>query len=431
MSTTGFDARLAAQRLLHGVLFNKDLMSDMLVDVEGPIARLSPPERARAQSLATGVLRHLSALDAVIDAFVEKSPPFKVRNALRLATFEMLAEGIAPHAAVNAAVEIVRGNPKSAHLKGLTNAVARRIGAEGLALWQDQKVQPLPSWLARPISKSFGKDIVPLIEAAHSAGAAIDLTLKQPDQATHWAEQVNATILPSGSLRLMGRPQITALPGFETGDWWVQDAAAAIPARLFGDLHGQTALDLCAAPGGKTMQLAAAGAKVTALDSAADRMTRLGENLDRTGLAADLITADARTWRADTLFDAVLLDAPCSATGTIRRHPDLPIVKDGVDMSDLFALQSALIDAALQNLKPGGRLVYCTCSLLPREGETQVKQALERHPGLHVQPTTPETLGLDPAWQTEEGGLRLRPDYWPDLGGMDGFYMAVLVKSAG
>lgn len=428
MSGKAIAARLVATQLLHAVLFDKRLLSDVMAGDKSPLVRLSPPERARAQSLATGVLRHLQRLDAVLDVYLEKSPPPKVRNTLRLAAYECLVEQNAAHGVVNAAVEIVRGSPKSGHLAGLVNAVARKVAAGGDEIWAAQGPQPLPSWLAKPIAKNFGKEVLALIAAAHQAGAPIDLTIKNPANIEMGAELLNAAILPTGSLRLAGRPQITALDGFETGDWWVQDAAAALPARLLGDVAGQTVLDLCAAPGGKTMQLAAGRARVTALDIAGARMGRLGENLERTGLGAEIVVADALDWPDQRLFDAVLLDAPCSATGTIRRHPDLPFVKAGADMSGLFQLQADMIDAALLHLKPGGRLVYCTCSLLPREGETQVTEAIERHPGLTVIDPENPVPGMDPDWRTAEGGWRLRPDFWAGLGGMDGFYMVLLQK---
>jgi 16S rRNA (cytosine967-C5)-methyltransferase len=238
------------------------------------------------------------------------------------------------------------------------------------------------------------------------------------------AQAVNGTVLPTGSVRVQDAGQISALPGYDTGDWWVQDAAAAIPARLLGAQPGEAVLDMCAAPGGKTLQLAGAGADVTALDISDARMARVRENLARTGLNATLVTGDALTHEGS--YDAILLDAPCSATGTIRRHPDLPHARDGSEIGDLIALQSTMLDSALGLLKPGGRLLYCTCSLLPDEGECQIDEALLRHAGLTVDRAALDMPGIDPAWITEEGGLRLRPDYWGDLGGMDGFYMALL-----
>ena len=216
------------------------------------------------------------------------------------------------------------------------------------------------------------------------------------------------------------------MPGFEAGDWWVQDAAAALPAKMLAVRAGESVLDLCAAPGGKAMQLAAAGAMVTAVDDSPVRMKRVEENLTRTKLHATLVVDDVRN--VSGAFDAILLDAPCSATGTIRRHPDLPHAKDGSEFGALIDLQAQFIDHAWSLLKPGGRMVFCTCSLLPDEGEVQIDEALLRHSDMRVDRAALALPGVDPAWQTVEGGLRLRPDYWPDLGGMDGFYMACLVK---
>jgi 16S rRNA (cytosine967-C5)-methyltransferase len=281
-------------------------------------------------------------------------------------------------------------------------------------------VQKLPRWLRQPLVHAYGRDAVTAIEAVQATAPPLDLTLRAG------AEAPEGDLLPTGSLRLADRGQVSTLPGYAAGGWWVQDAAAAMAVPLLGDVKGQRVLDMCAAPGGKTMQLAAAGADVTALDISGPRMARVAENLARTGLAATCITADALDWQPDQPFDAILLDAPCSATGTIRRHPDLPFVKDGSEIAGLVALQTALLDRALGWLKPGGRLVFVTCSLLPDEGEAQLTAALARHPGLSVlRPTLP---GLAPDWITPDGGLRLRPDYWADKGGMDGFFMACLKR---
>jgi 16S rRNA (cytosine967-C5)-methyltransferase len=223
-----------------------------------------------------------------------------------------------------------------------------------------------------------------------------------------------------------GNVQVSALSGYEAGAWWVQDAAAALPVQILAPQAGESVLDLCVAPGGKTLQLAAAGARVTALDDSAQRMVRVKENLARTGLSAELVVADAR--KSTGSFDAVLLDAPCSATGTIRRHPDLPFAKDGSDFGALIALQTELLDHAWARVRPGGRLLFCTCSLLPDEGEVQVEEALERHTDMRIDRDALDRPGVEPDWITQEGGLRLRPDYWPERGGMDGFYMALLRK---
>jgi 16S rRNA (cytosine967-C5)-methyltransferase len=274
---------------------------------------------------------------------------------------------------------------------------------------------------------AWGRKAMDGIEKAHFAGAPLDLSAKTDPKAV--AKATGGQLLPTGSVRINDVGQVSKLPGFTDGDWWVQDAAAAMPVQLLGDVKGQKILDLCAAPGGKTLQLAAKGAAVTAVDLSESRMKRVQENLKRTGLMAETIISDARAFTGAG-FDAVLLDAPCSATGTIRRHPDLPHAKDGAEFGALIAQQEVLLDHALTCLKPGGTLIFCTCSLLPDEGEVQVEEALARRPGLTVNRAALGRPGIDPAWITEEGGLRLRPDYWGDMGGMDGFYMAALTKPA-
>ncbi|MFQ5623753.1 MAG: RsmB/NOP family class I SAM-dependent RNA methyltransferase [Paracoccaceae bacterium] len=427
MSAPGLAARKAAITLVHGVLANRRMMSDLAAGRDSPLAALAPQERARAQMLATAVLRHLQPIDAVLDRFLDRPPPPAVRDALRLAAAELLVVGSAAHGAVDSAVRIVKSEPEAKRHAGLVNAVARRIAGEGPALWSAHRAQTLPPPLRKRLRKAWGKGALMRIEAAHAAGAPLDLTLRDAAGAAQWAGVLGADVLPTGSLRLRRGGQVSALPGFAEGAWWVQDAAAAVPARLLPDIEGRRALDLCAAPGGKTMQLAAAGAQVTALDVSAQRLSRVDENLARTGLKAELAAADALAWSPPRHFDAILIDAPCSATGTIRRHPDLPFVRPDAAIAELTALQSALLERAAGWLNPGGRMVFCTCSLLPAEGEDQARAFLGRHRGWHA--VAPDGVaGLDPAWIGPEGGLRLRPDYWPELGGMDGFFAIALEK---
>jgi len=423
LSAPGLAPRMAAAQLLHGVLHDEKTLSEVLTGKEDPLRDLPPGGKARAQSLALETLRHLEPIDVVLDQFLQKSPPLKVRNALRLAACEMLIDGIAPHAAVDAAVRQVRATRKTAHMAGLTNAVARRVADHGPEIWADMDPQHLPAWIAAPVERAFGETALRRIEAAHAKGAPLDLTLKDKTKAEELAKALDATVLPTGSLRLRKPAQVSTMQGYDSGDWWVQDAAAAIPVTLLGDLSGQRVLDLCAAPGGKTMQLAAGGADVTAVDVSKERLKRVRENLTRTGLAAEIITADAVRWDPADPFDAILLDAPCSATGTIRRHPDLPFAKSG-EMKKLLGLQAKLLDRAYSWLKPGGRMVYCTCSLLPAEGEGQIARFLDRHKDAR-QASAPD---LPADWTDTYGGLRLRPDFWADQGGMDGFYAAILEK---
>lgn len=422
MADTGVQARRSAVYLLDQVLGEEPrLMSELLAS--GALDKLPPDDRARAQRLAQDTLRGLERADRLLQKHLQKAPPLTVRNVLRVGTVE-LCQGGAAHGVVNTMVNLVSQHRTLSHLKGLTNAVLRKIAAQGPEAWGALRAPRLPKWLRGPLAEAWGTDAIAAMEEAHFAGAPLDLTAKGNPAAL--AEAVGGTLLPTGSVRVTDAGQVSTMPGFAEGDWWVQDAAAAIAVRVLAPKEGETVLDLCAAPGGKTMQLAAAGAVVTAVDQSHPRMQRVKENLTRVGLKAKTLTKDARAVEGE--FDAILLDAPCSATGTIRRHPDLPHAKDGSEFGDLIELQSELIDHAWSLLKPGGRLVFCTCSLLPDEGEVQVDEALERHGDMTVDRAALDLPGVEAAWQTEEGGLRLRPDFWADKGGMDGFYIACLRK---
>ena len=422
MADIGVQARRGAVSLLDRILGEEPrLMSEILAS--GLLDKLPPEDRARAQRLAVETLRGLERADRLLQKHLKKYPPLTVRNALRVGTVE-LCQGEAAHGVVNAMVTLVSRHPRLGHLKGLTNAVLRKVAAQGPEAWDALRAPRLPKWLRGPLVEAWGPDAMAAMEAAHFAGAPLDLTAK--GDATAVAEAVGGTVLPTGSVRVSDPGQVSAMPGFAAGDWWVQDAAAALPARILAVQAGERVLDLCAAPGGKTMQLAAAGAEVTAVDDSAVRMTRVTENLKRTNLKAHTGVQDAR--EVAGTFDAILLDAPCSATGTIRRHPDLPLAKDGSEFMALIDMQSQFIDHAWSLLKPGGRMVFCTCSLLPDEGEVQLDEALERHGDMTADTDALLVPGVDADWITPEGGLRLRPDYWADRGGMDGFFIAVLRK---
>ncbi|WP_220443702.1 RsmB/NOP family class I SAM-dependent RNA methyltransferase [Paracoccus luteus] len=403
-------ARQGALRLLAAVRDGATL-------AEGAAAldRLAPPDRARAQRLAADTLRHRGRADAVLAPLLSGRTRPETLDLLRLSVTEMLALAEAPHGVVNAAVALARaGGPKAAAAAGMVNAVLRRA-ADAQSAWDAAPPARLPDWLRRPVADRWGEAVAAAIEAAHERPAPLDLT---PNGDTP------GEALPTGSRRLPAGTQVTALPGYDAGQWWVQDAAAALPALLLDPRPGEAIADLCAAPGGKTMQLAAAGADVAAIDLSPARLDRVAENLRRTGLAATLVAADALDWRPGAPLDAVLLDAPCSATGTIRRHPELPLIRDGAMIPELVALQARLIDHALSLLKPGGRLVYAVCSIHPAEGEAQLAAALARHPGLTVDPAA--LPGLDPGWITAQGAIRTRPDHWPDRGGLDGFFVVRL-----
>jgi len=427
MAATGIAARGAVVELLTGVLADRVAIDD-LARRAGFLA-LDPADRARAQRLALTVLRNLDRADAVLKPHLHRAPPPRVRAILRLGAVEICAGGAAPHGVVNAAVALARaGGRKAEGFAGLVNAVLRKVADTGPAAWPGLPVQQLPGWLRGRLMSAWGKAAVQAMEAAHAAGAPVDLTAKDGDAAT-LAAATGGAALPTGSVRLAAGATVSTLPGFETGDFWVQDAAAALPARALRARPGERVLDLCAAPGGKTLQLAAVGADVTALDISGARLARLKENLARCGLAAHTVLADALDWAPGEAFDAVLLDAPCSATGTIRRHPDLPHLRDPATLKQMFALQAALLDRAAALTRPGGRLVIATCSLLPEEGEGLLAGALARHGDLAPDPAALDLPGVEPGWRAPGGGLRTRPDFWAGRGGIDGFFIAALRKT--
>jgi len=376
-------------------------------------------DRAAGHRLAAGVLRRAGSLDAVLEPFLAKAPPAPVRTVLRIGAAGLLLAGTPPHAAVATAVALAKAHGL-APFSGLVNAVLRRVADAGPAALEglDGPRLDTPGWLW----SAWGREARAIAEA-HQTEAPLDLSLIPGTSAPQGGVR-----LPTGSWRYPAGTRVTELPGFAEGGFWVQDVAATLPARLLGAASGMHVADLCAAPGGKTAQLAAAGAVVTAVEREPARLARLRENLGRLRLSARLITADAATWRPDEVFEAVLLDAPCSATGTIRRHPDVPYLKRPRDLPGLAAQQDALLEAACGLLRPGGRLVYAVCSLQPEEGFPRIAAALQRLP-LRIEPVAPDEVpGLAEAI-TPEGCLRTTPALWPERGGMDGFFVARLRKT--
>lgn len=423
----GLIPRRGAVGLLRGVLDHGRMLPELVADADGPLRDLAPDQAARAQRMATGTLRFVVQINALLAPRLRKPPPAEVMHILRLAAWEILVADVPAYAAGDSAVRQVRGLRRHQHLSGLVNAVVRGLGRDGAETWGRRRPCQLPKWLDTPVRRAYGDAAALSIAAAHQSVPPVDLTPRDDQAAPALAERLGAQLLPTGSLRLAVPGQITTLPGYDKGEWWVQDVAAAIPVRALGPISGLDAVDLCAAPGGKTMQLAAGGADVTAIDVSGERLRRLRANLNRTALSARVLTADALDWAPAASVDLVVLDAPCSASGTLRRHPDLPFVRKNPDIAPLIALQGQLLDRAWSWLKPGGRLLYCTCSLLPAEGEDQAAAAMSRHLDMVQDPVRLD--GLDPAWISARGALRLRPDYWPDRGGMDGFFATILRKS--
>lgn len=391
-------------------------------------ARLDPRDRAFARLMASTTLRRLGQIDALIDHCLDHPLPRRaagVHDLLRLGTCQLVFLGTPPHAAVDRMVELA-ASIGHARFKGLVNAVLRRLAREGAALAEAQDAARLntPDWLWRSWCRAYGDAVCDAIAASHLEQAPLDITVRR--DAAVWAEMLHAALLPTGSLRRAPGGAVERLPGYEEGAWWVQDAAAALPARLLDVPAGAPVLDLCAAPGGKTAQLAAAGARVTAVDRSAKRLKRLEANLARLDLTAELIVADVALWLPPMPVSHVLLDAPCTGTGTIRRHPDIARVKGAADVVRLSRTQDRLLAAAVDMTAPGGVLVYTTCSLQPEEGPARIAALLAQGAPVARDPVRPEELPDLAQAITPEGAVRTLPCHWPAQGGLDGFYAARL-----
>lgn len=427
-------ARLSALgALVHALDKNKPLDAAWAQDRH--FTSLSPSDRAFAQLLAKTALRRKGQIDAILKEFIERplsSGASRIMHTLRLGVAQLIWLETPPHAAVHSAVEMTK-QLKMEKYSGLVNAVLKKVSMQGKAIADKQDAAKLntPEWLWKSWEKAYGPEITRKIAEIHLTEPPLDITVKtDPD---FWAEQLGGVVLPlssnfGGSVRLRETRNITQLKGFAEGYWWVQDLAATIPARLLGNVHDKRVIDLCAAPGGKTAQLAAGGAKVQAVDMSKERITMLKTNVHRLKLQADYVTTDASKWLPAFAPDAILLDAPCSATGTLRRHPDVAWHKKPEDITRLTETQHKLLHHALGILKPGGTLIYATCSLQPEEGERQIAQLLEEHKEVSLQPINAAELGLPPECVTPKGEIRTLPCHLSELGGMDGFYAAKLMK---
>lgn len=419
----GLPAREAALTLIDAALSRRGGL-DEAASANG-FRFLEPRERAFARALAMAVLRHLGPIDRALAARLQKAPPDRVMNLLRLGAAQAFHLEVPAFAAVATSVELAGANKTSRPFKGLVNAVLRGLLRD--APPSNDPTLLAPPWLYSRWVAAFGEATAREIAGQIAIEPATDLSLKPGADAAALAQALEGEVLPGGSLRLRRKGDVAAWPGFEDGTWWVQDAAAAIPARLLDVKAGEAVLDLCAAPGGKTLQLAAAGASVVALDRSAARLKRLEENLVRTGLSAEVVAADGAAWDDARTFDAILLDAPCSATGTFRRHPDVLWAARPGDVASLAGVQARILDSAAGRLKPGGRLVYCVCSLEPEEGEAQVEAFLARRPDMALDPIQPGEAGAPEASLTPRGTLRLLPHQLD--GGQDGFFAARFRKA--
>jgi 16S rRNA (cytosine967-C5)-methyltransferase len=429
-TSAGLAARKLAWDAVGDVLRRRAALDDVL---EAGAAALPARDAALARAIAAVTFRHLGTIRGALAERLSKGmPDERLFTLLATGAAQLLFLDVPDHAAVDLAVRLARGERRLQHAAGLVNAVLRRLARERTAVLAS--VDPLavdtPAWLARRWTAAYGLERAHATAAAHAVAASVDLTVKNAPES--WAERLGGIVLPTGSVRLVERTPIRELPGFGEGAWWVQDAAAALPARLLAPQPGERVADLCAAPGGKTAQLASAGARVLAVDRSAKRLARLAENMERLRLTVEVKAADALTLDEEP-FDAVLLDAPCSATGTIRRHPEIAWTKTPEDIGKLADLQRRLLDKAASLVRPGGRLVYCTCSLEPEEGEEQVAAFLERQPAFRPAPVEAREVGGLEELLDGAGNLRTLPCHLagvaPGRGGLDGFYAARLIRA--
>ncbi len=436
----GLAARRIAADILDGVLHKQRTLDDQLdgAGAHPGLKSLADRDRALMRRLVATILRRLGTLGHLLSRLLDRGIPTdapRAQSALLIGAAQILWMDVPDHAAVDLSVRLVQSDRRAAKYAGLVNAVLRRCAREGQPLIDEVKAQTLdiPPWLLARWIAAYGESTAREMATAIGHEPSLDITVKSDAQ--HWATRLHGETLPTGTVRTLLQGSVTMLPGFSEGQWWVQDAAAALPARLFGDASGKTIVDLCAAPGGKTAQLAHAGARVTAVDRSPARMARLRDNLARLSLQADTVVTDAAEWAGGENggYDGVLVDAPCTSTGTIRRHPDVAWLRQEGDIAALSALQKRLLQKAVALLKPGGTLVYCTCSLEPEEGEQAIASLLASETAVRRAPIdASEVAGLREI-VTADGDLRTLPCHLPHddprLGGLDGFYAARLVKS--
>ncbi len=431
----GLAARRVAADLVDGVLRRHRPLDEQLEggEVSSAFAALAERDRALARKLVGTVLRRLGTLRHLLASALERGFPGdapRVESILLIGAAQLFWLDVPDHAAVDLAVRLAQADRRASRYPGLVNAVLRRMARDGRAAHAGlDAALDTPDWLMARWKGAYGPATAQAIAAMHGEEPPLDVTVKLDPDA--WAARLRGRVVATGTVRLVVHGPVSLLPGFAEGVWWVQDAAAALPARLLGDVAGRRVADLCAAPGGKTAQLAAAGAHVTAVDRSPPRIARLRENLARLGLSAEAVAADVLDWAAEP-FDAVLLDAPCSSTGTIRRHPDIPWLKREADVAAMATLQARLLEKAVALTRPGGTLVYCTCSLEPEECETQISALLARMPGLVRRPLSAAEVSGQTAFISEAGDLRTLPCQWPDpdprMAGLDGFYAARLER---
>jgi len=426
-------ARLFAAKAVQLVLEDEAMLETALSQQPGFNA-LDRRDRAFARLITATSFRRLGQIDAALKTFLKRNPEPLPHAILRTGAAQILFLSTPPHAAVSETVSLLKRSARTKGYAGLVNAVLRRVTEQKASLLAAHPpVKNIPGWIRASWEKAYGKPVTRRIAAQLIKEPPLDIYVK--DNPDMWAERLGGEVLTDHVIRLFGGASVPDLPGFADGEWWVQDVAASLPVDMLGDIRGLTALDMCAAPGGKTLQLAAKGARVTALDKSEERLVRLRENLKRTNLTANITPADGIEWgkTATETYDIVLLDVPCSATGTFRRHPDVLYNKSPKHVASLRHIQRKLLNAAASRVKPGGRLIYCTCSLQYDEGEAQADAFLSKNSNFKLMPRSelnfqPDINPLKNAQNDQENTyLRVLPHFLGERGGMDGFFVAVMI----
>lgn len=426
-------ARVCALDLLKQVLVQKQPL-DQVMDRHDDFRALEPRDRTFARMLVSTVLRYKGVMDVLLNRLQDEPRdirPESLKLILYLGIAQILYMNVADHAAIDTSNRLAESEnmPKK---KAFVNALLRRLQREHQELMKkiDIVKSAVPEWLLGTWVQDYGLKAAADITQALLAEAPLDITVKSEDETHYWAGEFGASTLSTGSLRLLENPGVQSMPGFDNGSWWVQDASAALPAKLLSNVKGKKVVDLCAAPGGKTAQLAAAGAQVIALDRSAKRLERLTQNMQRLNFEEiiEVVVSDGAVWQPEESVDAVLLDAPCSATGTIRRHPEVMHLKSLQDVEQLANLQMRLLNNSAKMLKRGGILIYCTCSLQKEEGEQQIELFLENNKEFVRVPVLPEEIGGLNDAITQQGDVRILPYFMATQGGMDGFFISRLVR---
>lgn len=445
MTKPGLPARIAASILLTRVIDDQRSLDGLLDTRHGPVQfrQLPVDDKALARAIVTAALRHRGEIEYCLGRLLSRKLPKGARHllhTLHCAAAQILFLDVPDSAAVDLAVTALSDEKRSTRFASLANAVLRRLSREKTSLLAGKSEQEIAElnvapWLARRMRKDWGRKQSAAIAYQHMLAPMIDVTVRKDPE--NWAECLGGRLLFGHSVRVDRKGNVDSWPGYEDGGWWVQDAAASLPVHLFGDVNGKTALDLCAAPGGKTAQLAAAGALVTALDSSAPRLHRLQNNMHRLHLDVRCVEADMMDWEAKEQFDLVLLDAPCSSTGTIRRHPDVQWTKTAQSIEQLALLQQEMMIRAVEYVKPGGTLIYSNCSLDRAEGEDVVARLNQQDWPLEIAQVLPEEVFGHTEWINRQGTVRTLPCHLQEFGlstgtadndrrltGLDGFFCA-------